>query len=352
MTSKEESTNLATATEAAPPIVFTSSTLTPKKIILTMMKIGVAKTKEPIHIQFLLSWMAGMFVGFGCLLAIVAAGGLTGSTHGVNGEVLYAIGKANPSIPKIVTGMVFPVALLLIVFTGGELFTGNTMIFTLDVLQRKVRMHHLVQSWVVSYFGNLCGCLCSMYFFGYHGMLFHDDPWHSYVKAVAVAKISKPFGTTLIKGIGANWCVCLAVWFGLAGDNLIDKIFGLWWPVATFAIIGFEHSIANMFFIPMGIMLGADVTVSDFITKNLIPATIGNAIGGGFFVGALEWIIYREHLSKEAPAITTEPGRDRPNPTEKKVTAASRHSPSVVASGINHVVTHAFHRRHGNNSQL
>ena len=119
-----------------------------------------------------------------------------------------------------------------------------------------------------------------------------SDPWHSAIKNIAVAKVSMSWITVFLKGIGANWLVCLAVWLGMSSSGTAGKFIGLWFPVMGFVAIGYEHSIANMFFIPLGMLQGADISVYDFLVSNLIPATLGNIIGGALFVGSFYWYAY------------------------------------------------------------
>ena len=111
-----------------------------------------------------------------------------------------------------------------------------------------------------------------------------------------------PWHVVLLKGIGANWLVCLAVWLGMCSRGAAGKILGLWFPVMCFVAIGYEHSIANMFFIPLGMMQGAEVGWGEFIGRNLIPATLGNVAGGAVFVGGLYWYVYGTGKAKEQPA--------------------------------------------------
>ena len=110
-------------------------------------------------------------------------------------------------------------------------------------------------------------------------------------------KTSNSFFVTLLKGIGANWLVCLAMWLGMSAKTTTGKILGIWWPVMTFVTIGYEHSIANMFFIPAAMMEGAQISISELFFKNLIPSTIGNIIGGAFFVGTLYWYVYDKKIN-------------------------------------------------------
>jgi Formate/nitrite family of transporters len=123
------------------------------------------------------------------------------------------------------------------------------------------------------------------------GLLSHN-PWQDYLHHYAEAKINQSFITVLIKGIGANWLVCMGMFMGYAAKDIAGKAIGIWIPVMLFVTLGYEHSIANMFFIPSAIYSGADITWSAFLLQNLLPATIGNFIGGAFLVGCVYWFLY------------------------------------------------------------
>ena len=125
------------------------------------------------------------------------------------------------------------------------------------------------------------------------GLFPADSAFTAKATAVAAAKVKMPFAQAFIKAIGCNWLVCLAVWLANASDDIIGKIFGIWFPIMAFVTIGFEHSVANMFFIPLGMFLGAEgVTWSTIIVNNLIPVTLGNIVGGAVFVACIYWYTY------------------------------------------------------------
>lgn len=269
----------------------------PKKVLLGMMKVGVTKSSESLMEQIVLGWLAGVYIGFAGILSLTCGGGLSGKKIDSNGQVIsVSLGDGNPALIRLAMGMTFPIALLLIVVTGGELFTGNTMYMTAALLQKKIYVWDLLKNWLISYFANLAGALTLAYFLGYGGAMFEKEPWFTFTQRLAEAKVSYTFSQTFVRGIAANWCVCLALWFGLAADNQVDKIIAIWWPTFTFVASGFEHSIANMFFIPMGMLLGADVSVNDFINNNLIPSTLGNVVGGSIMVAFVYWAVYRHLL--------------------------------------------------------
>ena len=112
------------------------------------------------------------------------------------------------------------------------------------------------------------------------------------IATIAESKCAASFGINLVKAIGCNWMVNMAILMGTSGKTTGGRLFGIWWPITAFVVMGFEHSVANMFFIPTGMMHGADVSVGKFLSKNLIPVTLGNIIGGGFLVGIVYTLIY------------------------------------------------------------
>ena len=159
-------------------------------------------------------------------------------------------------------------------------------------IHKKCSVTDVLLNWTYVYFGNFVGALLFTYVMVYSCGLIDVEPYRGSIQAVATAKVSMSWITVFVKGIGANWCVCLAVWLALAGHNLLEKMAGCWLPVMAFVALGYEHSIANMFFIPAGMLAGADVSVSQFVMSNLIPATLGNIAGGAVFVGCVHTYLH------------------------------------------------------------
>lgn len=131
---------------------------------------------------------------------------------------------------------------------------------------------------------------CLVYLTG----LFSPEPYHSAIIKVAQAKVSLPWLTAFTRGIGANWCVCLAIWLALSAKSSGAKMFGCWLPVMAFVALGYEHSVANMFFIPAAMCEGAEIGVVQMVTANLVPVTLGNIIGGALFVGCVHTYLHLE----------------------------------------------------------
>ena len=207
------------------------------------------------------------------------------------------ITAANPAMQKLLSGMVFPIGLILVVVLGAELFTGNNALLIPAFMKRQCTIGQILRNWTAVYFGNFAGALLFAWLFVYAVGLTAGEPYHSAIMKMAVAKTSMPWTTCFLKGVGANWCVCLAVWLALAGHTLAEKAIGCFLPVMAFVALGYEHCIANMFFIPLGMMEGAEVTAGSFIIDNLIPATLGNIAGGALLIGCVNAYV---HLRKPA----------------------------------------------------
>jgi len=227
-----------------------------------------------------LSFLAGAYIAFGGLLAILIGGGVPG------------IAAQNPGIAKFLLGASFPIGLMMVVLAGAELFTGNNAYFIPNVINKELHWTVPLRNWSIVYLGNFVGALFVAYFLTHLTDLVSAAPWKDSVSAIAESKLGNPFYKTFLKGIGANWLVCLSLWLGMSSKQVSGKILGIWFPVMAFVTMGFEHSIANMYFIPLAIFEGGTISWSAFFIQNLIPATLGNIVGGGFFVGAIYWYVY------------------------------------------------------------
>jgi formate/nitrite transporter len=161
-------------------------------------------------------------------------------------------------------------------------------------LSKKISVGLLLRNWTLVYAGNFIGSIFVAYFMVTLTGIFSSSPWLETIYNIADSKTSASFLQVFLKGIGANWLVALAMWLAYASKDITGKILGIWFPVMAFVAIGFEHSIANMFFIPAAIFNGASVTWYDFFIHNLIPATLGNIVGGSGLVGLIYFYIYNE----------------------------------------------------------
>ena len=243
-----------------------------------IVKAGIS-SDEPARLA-VLSALAGVYIAMGGILSVIAGYGFPEIT------------AANPSLQRLLSGAAFPIGLILVVLVGAELFTGNNAVLMPGALNRGIRPMAVVRNWTLVYLGNFIGALGFSYLFVYLCGLTASDPYHEAVQRIALAKVSMPWHVVFLKGIAANSFVCLAVWLAAAGKSAISKIAGCWLPVMAFVALGYEHSIANMFFIPIGMMEGADISVSRFVAGNLFPATIGNIVGGALMVGTAYWFVF------------------------------------------------------------
>lgn len=256
------------------------STLPPSEILLSAEKAALQKIGFSIRKTVTLGILAGIYIAMGGLLSLLVGNGFP------------EMAEHNPGLQKLLSGCMFPLGLILVVVAGAELFTGNNAVLIPGVLNKKYKWSAVLRNWTIVYLSNFVGAIFFVYVMVHLTGVVATEPWQSAIKNIAIAKTSMPWFTVFLKGIGANWLVCLAVWLGMSSSSTAGKFIGLWFPVMCFVAIGYEHSIANMFFIPLGMLQGADVSVYDFIIKNLIPASLGNIIGGALFVGGFYWFAY------------------------------------------------------------
>lgn len=272
-----------------------NSLLLPAEMAKVAEETGVYKTnKHPLK-TFYMSVTAGMFISIAFVFYITATVGTAGIPYG---------------IAKLIGGICFSVGLILCIICGADLFTSTVLIVVAKACGH-ITWRQLLWNWVNVYIGNLIGALFFVLLIWLSGeYMTANGGWGLNVLQTADHKMHHTFIEAVTLGILANLLVCLAVWMSYAGRTLVDKSMIMILPVAMFVASGFEHSIANMFMIPMGIIIRyfasldfwnainsspadfAHLTVVNFITDNLFPVTIGNIIGGGVFVGLAYWIIY------------------------------------------------------------
>jgi formate/nitrite transporter len=277
-----------------------SSFKSPADTAKACVGIAALKEKAPLSNLILLSFLAGAYIAFGGLLAEVVTGG-------------FAAAGGPIGLQKLIFGAVFPVGLILVVIAGSELFTGNCMYMPFGLLAGKASGYGFARNWIWSWIFNLVGALFVAYFLAVASGILAAPPWDA--AAIALAKTKALGGASFVaagktsvsltwmqvfwRAIGCNWLVCLAVYLAIASDDIIGKIVGIWFPIFAFVAIGFEHVVANMFFIPVGIFLGG-VSWTQFFVNNMIPATIGNIIGGAIFVAVIYWWTYLRGTKEEA----------------------------------------------------
>lgn len=252
---------------------------------------GKMKTKLPWASVFVLGILGGAYIGFGGLFSMVVI---------FDFPAHWGIG-----LKKLFMGGAFSLGLVLVVVAGAELFTGNNLMVS-SVMSKKISLAMMLQRLVVVYVANFVGALLLVILFYYSNLWkLGDSVMGAKTVAIAANKVSMSFFEALVKGVGCNWLVCLAVWMAYAARQTISKILSVMLPVTGFVAIGFEHCIANMYFIPAGILLNQlhtfavpehialfNLNWGAFVTKNLIPVTLGNLLGGIVFVGMSYWGAY------------------------------------------------------------
>ncbi len=264
----------------------------PKTIAETVASsIGVGKANSPWLTVTVLGVLAGSYIGFGGLLST-----------SITFDMAAVMGVG---FTKFMAGSAFSLGLMLVVIAGAELFTGNNLMIS-SVLTREITFGSMLKRWGVVYLANFIGSLLIALLFYFSGLWkTGNGSLGAAAINIAMKKVELGFNEAIFRGIGCNWLVCLAVWMALAARQTIGKIFAIFFPIMGFVAIGFEHCVANMYFIPTGIFLKtwvADVAIGNistdsltwinFLWKNLLPVTIGNVIGGGVFVGMSYWGAY------------------------------------------------------------
>jgi len=278
-------------------ILVTIDAFPPAKIAEKAEEVGVIKANLDFISLLVLSILAGAFIALGAIFS-------TTVTAGAEGNIYFGLSK-------LLGGVAFCLGLILVVTAGAELFTGNNLIIMAFVSGR-VTVKQLLRNWSIVYVGNFIGSIatalimivCKRYYLG-HGVIWLN------ALSIADAKCSKPFFDVLALGIMCNALVCLAVWLCLGARSITDKILSILFPISAFVAAGFEHCVANMYFIPVALFAKAfapadswtliqktaadfpNLTWYKFFFANLIPATIGNIIGGAFLVGFVYWFVYR-----------------------------------------------------------
>ncbi|CAE6470902.1 unnamed protein product [Rhizoctonia solani] len=258
-------------TKPAPPSAAGMQTISAvEEAILATAKI---RASRPVDQTFFLAVTAGIWVGFGGIAGLSAASGMP-----------ISVRAEWPIVPKFLTGAFFAFALHFIVIMGGELVTGTTLIFSIGWYNRAIPTRRSIINLVVVYIGNWCGCLVMAYFMAYLSDLFGDASSKQWMNSLVLGKVGHGWGVLFLRAIGANTMVCIAIAMFNACTDAAGKIMILWIPVVTFVISGFEHCVANMFFLSTGLLYGAPSTIGK-LWFNQSAAICGNFIGGAVVVG-------------------------------------------------------------------
>ena len=255
--------------------VFGSDAYAPKEIAARVSEVGVTKARLPLLTQMLLGVVAGAFIGLGALMFTLV---MSDSTLGFAAQ-------------RLLGGGVFSLGLILVLVAGAELFTGNNLL-AMAWASGRVSSGEVLRNWVVVGLSNLVGAvgLALLVWLSGHPAMNQGEVSQAAIR-IAVAKTTLPWHEAFFRGVLCNVLVCMAVWMALAGRSVIDKVVAVVFPVTAFVAAGFEHSIANLYFFPLAMLLGAPVDAGD-VLRNLLPVILGNIVGGSVLVAGVYWVIY------------------------------------------------------------
>lgn len=286
-----------------------STILTPAEMARAAEDAAFGKATSHQLKSFLLALTAGGYIALGFVFFVTSQVGAEQLPYGA---------------AKVLGGFVFATGLALVVLTGAELFTSSTLTLTARASGR-ITTWQLVRNWVVVFIGNFIGALTIVALI-YLGRTWEqaDGGWGAVVLNVSLKKVQHDFLTAFVLGILCNLMVCLAIWAAYSGRTTVDKVVAVTMPIALFVATGFEHSVANMFMVPLGILIRdfaggqywtmsgldsaayGDLTWANFLVDNLLPVTLGNIVGGGVMIGVLYWTIFH---------FLDKPGKPMPQPT-------------------------------------
>jgi formate/nitrite transporter len=266
---------------------------TPAEILAYTSDVGVVKAQRKIPAVLILSFFAGAFIAFAAEGSSMAAYNLLDKAE------TYGLGR-------VLAGSVFATGLMIVLTAGAELFTGNNLIIV-SVMDRKVTVGKMLLNWVFVYIGNFVGSVCIAWMMSQTGLFNSSAGLLGGVTIrIAAGKTALPFHSAFFSGVLCNWLVCLAVWVSFGSKDIAGKVLTTFLIISLFVTSGFEHSIANMYYIPAGILAKANPQWLDlsrvstenlaglnwgtFVTRNLVPVTLGNIVGGMILVGMFYWL--------------------------------------------------------------
>lgn len=258
------------------PEIYGFDCYSPREIAARVETVGVTKANLPFTSMVALGVLAGGFIGLGALFStLVLSDGLLG----------FAVGR-------VLAGLVFSLGLILVVIAGAELFTGNNLLVMTYVAGR-ISLRKLLVNFAIVYVANFIGAagLAAIVALSGHAGMHGGDVGRTAI-AIATSKVALPFDEAFFRGVLCNILVCLAVWLAMAGRSVTDRILAILFPITAFVAAGFEHSVANMYFLPLAMFLDADIGFTD-VARNLVPVTLGNLAGGAGMVGLVYHTVYR-----------------------------------------------------------
>lgn len=282
----------------------------PQQIVAANITAAKEKTEFSLVRMILLGIFAGMFIAGGAAASSVA---------------MHAV--SNVGLARLVAGIVFPVGLMMIVFVGGELFTGDCLMI-MGCLHRKFSVFSMLRVLVVVFFSNFLGAAIFAALTSVSGQYgYSSDLLGAFTIKVALGKVNLSFGSAFVSGILCNFFVCIAVLMAAAAKDIAGKVLAIFFPIMAFVVSGFEHCVANMYYVPAGIFAASNESYvnaaevaygytaaqlevlnwGNFLLNNLLPVTLGNIVGGMVFVGIPLYVIHSAKLQQEMPVAAKAP---------------------------------------------
>ncbi|AEE96279.1 formate/nitrite transporter family protein [Mahella australiensis] len=263
----------------------------PDEIAAHVSQTSVQKAERDAIKTFVLAVLAGVFIALAAQASNMAIHTIT-----------------NYGLSKVVGGAVFSAGLIMVLLAGAELFTGNNLMI-IGVLDKRITMGQMLRNWIIVYIGNFVGAVLIALLINHSNLLNSSNgALGGLTVKIAVSKVNLSFEQAFILGILCNWLVCIAVWMSYGAKDAIGKVAVIFFPIWIFVLSGFEHSVANMYYIPAGILAKSDdafvqashvsldminkLNWGSFIINNLLPVTLGNIVGGSLLVGMIYWFIY------------------------------------------------------------
>ncbi len=272
---------------------------TPQEASAAAVVAGMRKADLSPDKALLAGFLGGAYIAFGSLVAIAVSSGLDPKTWG--------------TLPTLFTGAVFALGLILVVVAGAELLTGNMAILPIALLRRRITPAQLGINFGLVLVGNLLGSLFVAYFLAYKTGVVGatadaaGSAGLEHVRAVALATgkgVTETNGEIFLRAVGCNWLVCLAIWMAFSAQDIGGKILAIFFPIMAFVAMGFDHVVANMFFLPLGHFIGTPGLGWDDVTRNLVIAFLGNLVGAAVFVSSIYWYLHLKDTPAEADGAT------------------------------------------------
>ena len=270
-------------TLAPPNLTSLVDSHTPQETLHLAEQAGVAKANLSWTDLLVKSFLAGIFISIGGAFDLVLVSGAPG------------LRASNPALATLLGALAFPTGFVIIMLSNMELCTSNMFTMAYSTLRRRTTFYDLARNWIVSYIFNAAGCLFYAGVLCWWADTMESDAQSSYAVTQAESRVNVNWGYNVTRGIMCNWLVGLAFFFATQGRDNTSKIYGIWIVISAFVALGYQHSIANYFMIPIGMFYGTNFGVGKFIWASIIPVTIGNIIRGAFFGAFAMWVVYGRH---------------------------------------------------------